>query len=93
MEGYLLSAPRPEYPARARMDHIQGQVAMQVTISKHGAIQTLHVIKGPSALRTAAIDAVRTWRYRPYMVEGTPQDVATTVYVDFNLNPPPAIVH
>jgi TonB family protein len=93
MEGYLLSAPRPEYPPQARKNHIEGQVALQATISRSGSIQTLHVIKGPAALRGAAIDAVRNWRYRPYSADGQAMKVATTVYVDFTLRPPPAIVH
>ncbi|MDW5264278.1 MULTISPECIES: energy transducer TonB [Acidobacteriaceae] len=93
MAGYLLSAPRPEYPAQALRDHLEGQVALQATISRSGAIKTLHVIKGPSSLQSAAVAAVRTWRYRPYSVDGQPQDVATTVYVDFTLRPPPVIVH
>ena len=93
MEGYLLSAPRPDYPAQARRDHVEGQVALQATISRAGAITTLHVIKGPSLLRSAAVAAVRTWRYKPYSVNGQAQDVATTVYVDFTLRPPPVIVH
>jgi TonB family protein len=92
MEGHLISAPRPEYPTQARIDHIEGQVALQATISRSGSIQTLHVIKGPAVLRSAAIDAVRHWRYRPYSVDGQAVKVATTIYVDFNLRPP-TVVH
>ncbi len=90
MEGYLLSAPRPEYPSAARADHIQGGVSLQATISKTGTIETVHVIKGPQPLLEAAIDAVRDWQYKPYSVDGRPVEVTTTVYVDFTLRPPPA---
>ena len=93
MEGRLLSAPRPMYPAVARLNRIEGQVMLQATVSKSGSIVTLHVVKGPPALRRAALDAVRHWRYKPYVVDGRAQDVATTVYVDFTLRAPPAIVH
>jgi TonB family protein len=93
MEGHLLSAPRPEYPAQARANHVEGQVALQATISRAGAIISLHAINGPPSLRSAAVAAVRNWRYRPYSVDGQPQDVATTVYVDFTLKPPPVLVH
>jgi TonB family protein len=93
MAGNLLSAPRPEYPASARAAHITGTVALQATISRAGSIRTLHAIKGPPALRQAAIDAVRGWRYKPYLVDGRPVDVATTVYVEFTLGPPPTIAH
>ena len=93
MAGNLLSAPRPEYPASARAAHIAGTVVLQATISRAGSVRTLHAIKGPPALRQAAVDAVRSWRYKPYTVEGRPVDVATTVYVEFTLGPPPAIAH
>ena len=93
MEGRLLSAPRPQYPSQARLDHVEGQVALQATISKTGSVETLHVINGPRPLRAAAVDGVRNWRYTPYSVDGKAVKVATTVYVDFNLRPPPAIVH
>lgn len=93
MAGYLISAPRPQYPAQARLNHIEGQVVLQATISRSGSIETLHAIKGPASLRGAAIDAVRHWRYRPYSADGQAVKVATTVYVDFTLRPPPAMAH
>jgi len=91
MEGYLLSAPRPEYPPLARINHIEGRVALQATISKNGSIETLHVTNGPASMRNAAVDAVRHWRYKPYSVGGRPVEVVTTVYVHFTLSPLPAI--
>ena len=93
MEGYLLSAPRPEYPPLARINHINGSVALQATISKNGFVETLHVTKGPASLRNAAVDAVRQWRYKPYSVGGRPVEVVTTVYVHFTVSPLPAIAH
>jgi TonB family protein len=93
MEGYLLSAPKPQYPNLARVNHIEGNVALQATISKTGSIETLHVIKGPQPLLSAAIDAVRDWHYRPFSIDGRPAEVATTVYVDFSLKQPPETVH
>jgi TonB family protein len=90
MEGYLLSAPRPQYPTVARANHIEGNVALRATISKSGSIETLHVIKGPQPLLGAAIDAVRNWQYKPYSVAGQPVEVTTIVYVDFALRRPPA---
>lgn len=93
MEGNLLSAPRPVYPPFARKSHVQGKVALRATISRAGSILTLHVISGPQLLRTAAVDAVRNWRYKPYSVNGQPVDVSTIVYVNFSLAPPPEIAH
>jgi protein TonB len=65
---------------------------MQATISRSGSVMGLHVVKGPPALRRAALDAVRQWRYRPYTVDGRPVDVSTMVYVDFALRASPTIV-
>lgn len=92
MEGNLLAAPRPVYPPAAREAHLEGIVALQATISRSGSVMTLHVIRGPRELRSAAIDAVRRWRYRPYEVDGRPTQVATNIYVHFTLGPPPTIV-
>jgi len=92
MERYLLSAPRPQYPPLAHNNRIEGSVVLEVTISKTGSIETLHVIKGPQPLRSAAVDAVRYWRYKPYFVDGRPVEVFTTVNVHFTLKPPPTIV-
>ena len=64
---------------------MQGQVVMQAIISKEGTIEDVHVIKGHRLLRGAATDAVRTWRYRPFLIDGHPVEVATTVSVDFKL--------
>lgn len=93
MAGHLLSAPRPEYPPLAKINHIEGQVTLQATISKTGTVEALHVIQGSPSLRSAAIDAVRNWRYTPYLANDHPIEVVTIVYVDFSLKPPPEIVH
>jgi TonB family protein len=86
MAGNLLSAPKPSYPKLATLTRTQGSVVMQAVISKEGAVEELHVIKGHRLLRGAAKNAVRNWRYRPYKVGGVPVEVATTVSVDFSLH-------
>jgi len=58
---------------------------LQATISKVGSIQNLRVISGPPMLQQAALDAVRSWRYKPYLLNGDPVEVETTVNVVFNL--------
>ena len=82
MAANLLSAPKPSYPKLASLTHMQGDVVMQAVISKKGTVENLHVIKGHHLLRGAATSAVRTWRFRPYTVDGIPVEVATTVSVD-----------
>jgi len=60
-------------------------VVLQATISKSGGIENLRVVSGPPMLQQAALDAVRAWRYKPYLLNGDPVEVETTVNVVFNL--------
>jgi TonB family protein len=85
MAANLLSASPPSYPKLASLTHMQGTVVMQAIISKDGTVQNLQVIQGHRLLRNAAKNSARTWRYRPYLVNGKPVEVATIVSVDFTL--------
>jgi protein TonB len=60
-------------------------VVLQATISKSGTIENLRVMSGPAVLQRAALDAVAQWRYRPYLLNGEPVEVETTVNVEFRL--------
>ena len=86
MAANLVSGPKPSYPTLASLTRTQGNVVMQAVISKDGTVEELHVIKGHRLLRSAAKNAVRNWRYRPYRIDGVPVEVATTVSVDFSLH-------
>jgi protein TonB len=85
MQGNLLEKTVPQYPAIAKAARIQGTVVLQATISKAGSIENLRVVSGPPMLQQAAMDAVRSWRYKPYLLNGDPVEVETTVNVVFNL--------
>lgn len=85
MEGHKLSGAEPRYPTIAIAARVQGTVVLAATISKSGAIENLHVVSGPPMLAMAAEQAVQTWRYRPYLLNGAPVEVETTVRVLFNL--------
>lgn len=85
MQGYLLSRITPIYPAIARAAHISGTVVMQATISKTGLIVNLHVLSGSPMLQQTAMEAVRQWRYKPYLLNGEPVEVETEINVIFNL--------
>jgi protein TonB len=61
-------------------------VVLQAVISKAGAIENLRVVSGSPMLQQAALEAVRQWRYRPYLLNGEPVEVETTIHVVFNLN-------
>jgi protein TonB len=84
--GMLIQKTPPIYPPIAKTARLSGTVVLQATISKTGAIEDLHVVSGPEMLRQAALDAVRKWRYRPYMLNGQPIAVETAVNVIFSLN-------
>lgn len=75
----------PVYPPIARAARVSGTVVLQVTISKTGAVQDLHVVSGPAMLQMAAFNAVQQWRYKPYEVNNEPVEVETTISVIFSL--------
>jgi periplasmic protein TonB len=83
--GMLLQKTTPIYPPIAKAARVSGTVILQATISKSGTIENLRVISGPAMLQQAALDAVRTWRYRPYLLNGEPVEVDTTINVIFSL--------
>jgi TonB family protein len=83
MQARLISSRVPVYPEEARADHVEGRVVMQAIVTKDGGVGHLHVVSGNSLLRAAAMEAVSAWRYRPYVMNGEPVDVLTTVSVDF----------
>ena len=83
--GLLVRKTEPIYPPIAKTAHVSGTVVLQATISKTGSIDGLHVVSGPDMLRQAALDAVRNWRYKPYMLNNEPIAVETTVNVIFSL--------
>jgi protein TonB len=81
----LLQKTQPIYPPIAKAARVSGTVVLQAKISKTGQIEDLHVVTGPAMLQQAAIDAVKTWRYRPYLLNNDPVEVETTVNVIFTL--------
>ncbi len=85
MAGNLLEKTMPQYPAIAKAARIQGVVVLQATISTTGLIENIRVVSGPPMLQQAAVDAVRSWRYKPYLLNGEPIEVETTINVVFNL--------
>ena len=84
-EGNLIRKVQPTYPALARSAHIQGTVVLQAIISKQGTIENLTVLTGHPMLAPAAIEAVRQWRYRPYILNSEPVAVETQITVNFSL--------
>ncbi len=83
--GLLIRKVPPTYPPLARQARIQGVVILQAQISKDGTIQNLQLISGHPMLAPAAIEAVKQWRYKPYLLNGEPVEVDTQVQVNFTL--------
>ena len=75
----------PDYPEAARRAGVQGTVLLDAVVSVEDAVTQLNVINGPEALSPAAIDAVRWWRYEPYIVNGERATVETTISLKFRL--------
>jgi len=85
MDGSLIHRVQPDYPAIAKQAGIQGVVVIAALISKEGSIENLQVLKGHPMLIPAAINAVKQWRYRPYILNGDPIEVDTQITVNFTL--------
>src|SRR5713226_9301922 len=85
-QGLLLRKIQPAYPPLARQARIQGSVLLQAEISKEGTIQNLRLISGHPMLAPAAIEAVKQWRYKPYILNGEPVEVETQITVNFTLS-------
>ena len=85
MEGNLTHRVQPQYPAIAKLARIQGSVLLRAVISRGGTIENLQAVSGPPALVSAAMSAVRQWRYRPYVLNGEAVEVDTQITVNFVL--------
>ena len=75
----------PVYPVLAQQAHIQGLVVLDADISKDGTVETLKAVSGHPLLVPAALNAVKQWRYKPYVVNGKPVAASTQIVVDFAL--------
>lgn len=82
--GNKLTGSTPVYPPIAKAAHVSGAVVLHAVISRAGSIQSLSVVSGPEMLRANAVAAVQDWRYRPYLLNGEPTDVDTTITVNFS---------
>ena len=81
----LLTKVPPQYPQEAKDQHIQGVVVMEVIIDKEGNVANVQLISGHPMLASAAIDAVKQWKYKPYLLNQIPLEVHTQVQVNFTL--------
>jgi TonB family protein len=87
-QGLLVEKTQPVYPPVAVAARVQGTVVLQAVINKEGHVEDLRVVSGMPLLQQAATDAVKQWVYRPYLLNGEPVEVLTTVNVVFSLSQP-----
>jgi protein TonB len=85
-EGLLLNKTKPEYPVIAKIGHVEGVVVIDAVISAEGIVDNLHVVSGNPILIQSAMDAVKQWRYKPFLLSGVPVAVETRITVNFQLN-------
>ena len=85
MQKQILHKVPPVYPEEAKKERIQGQVELDAVIGKTGDVEELKAVSGPKELQQSALDAVRQWTYKPFLVNGDPVDVKTTINVFYTL--------
>jgi protein TonB len=83
--GMLIHRVEPTYPQFAKDNHLGGTVVLRAKITKTGNIEDLHVVSGPKVFYQAAMEAVKNWKYKPYMLNNQPVEVETTVSLIFSL--------
>jgi TonB family protein len=81
MQDRLISS---RVPVSSDPAHSDGRVVLQAVVTAAGTVKHLHFAGGDPALARAAVEAASTWRYQPYILDGTPVDVSTTITVDFS---------
>lgn len=84
--GLLIHKEEPAYPTLARSARVQGEVVLSAIISVNGTIENLSLVSGHPMLVPNAIAAVKQWRYKPYLLNGQPVEVETTITVIFTLS-------
>jgi periplasmic protein TonB len=85
MESNLIHRVEPQYPAIAKQIRLEGAVVLKAIISRDGNIEHVEVASGPGLLARSAAEAVRQWKYRPYLLNGEPVEVETQITVNFVL--------
>lgn len=84
--GLLVTKVQPLYPDDARLARIQGSVVLKAEIDKSGDVEELTLVSGHPLLAPAALEAVKQWKYKPYLLNGQPVAVETQVTVAFQLS-------
>jgi protein TonB len=84
-QGVLIKQVPPQYPSKAMQMNIDGSVQLLATVSKKGDVSAVKILSGNAALSAAASDAVRQWKYKPFLLNGDPVEIQVPVTVKFKL--------
>jgi TonB family protein len=84
--GLLIQKTQPVYPVIAREAQVSGTIVLAAIISKTGNVENLRVVSGPYMLRLSALNAVHSWRFKPYMLYNQPTAMETTINVHFSVH-------
>jgi len=85
-EANLIHDVPPQYPPEAGRARIEGAVVLMAVIGTDGSVKDVRVESGLPILVQSAIDAVRQWHYKPYMVDGEPVEVDSRITINFTLS-------
>ena len=85
-EANLIHDVAPQYPPEAGRARIEGTVVLMAVIGKDGTVEDVRVESGLPILVQAALDAVKQWRYRPYLLDGEPVEVDSRITINFTLS-------
>jgi len=83
--GQLVHRVSPVYPAQARTQRLEGRVVLSALVMENGRVRDLKILDGHPLLAQSAMDAVKQWRYKPFLLDGKPIKRETTVTIDFKL--------
>jgi TonB family protein len=92
-EAKLLYVVQPEYPWPAIEKNIRGRVVVKALIAEDGSVHNAHAISGDPLLVSAALEAIRQWRYAPTYLNREPIEVETTIIVEFKMPQPTKAYH
>jgi len=82
----LIAKTDPTYPPIAKAQHITGIVVIEAVVNRQGTVQSLRVVSGPAMLESASLNAMKSWRYRPYVLNGAAVEFTTTESFTFTLS-------
>jgi protein TonB len=86
VEANLIHDVPPQYPPEAGRTRLEGAVVLMAVISQDGSVKDVRVESGLPIFAQAAIDAVKQWRYKPYLIDGEPVEVDSRITINFTLS-------